>query len=91
MTRVLLALIRLYQRVLSPYWPGFCRYLPTCSEYAREAVEVLGPWRGGWLALRRLLRCHPLGGTGFDPVPVPQEAWARDESGSPAGGDERHR
>ena len=73
MTRGVLGLIRLYQRVVSPYWPGTCRYLPTCSEYAREAVEGLGPWVGGWLALRRLLRCHPMGGSGYDPVPLPHD------------------
>ena len=73
MTRITLALIRLYQRVLSPYWPGTCRYTPTCSHYAVEAVERLGAWKGGWLAVRRLARCRPFGGSGYDPVPVPKE------------------
>jgi len=64
-----LAPIRFYQLAISPFTPMSCRYLPTCSEYAREAVLRHGPLRGGWLALRRLARCHPLGGHGYDPVP----------------------
>ncbi|MDO8749857.1 MAG: membrane protein insertion efficiency factor YidD [Dehalococcoidia bacterium] len=64
-----LALIRLYQRAFSPYWPAACRYSPTCSDYAYEAVLRYGVWKGGWLALRRLARCRPLGGSGYDPVP----------------------
>ncbi len=58
-----------YQRLISPLRPPACRYLPTCSDYAREAVERHGALRGGWLALRRISRCHPWGGEGFDPVP----------------------
>ena len=69
MKRSLLGLIRLYQRVLSPYWPAACRYTPTRSAYAHEAVLRFGVWHGGWLALRRLARCRPLGGSGYDPVP----------------------
>jgi hypothetical protein len=61
--------LRAYQRAISPLLPHACRYLPTCSEYALEAVERHGVLRGGWLAARRLLRCHPLAGSGFDPVP----------------------
>lgn len=60
--------IRGYQVVTSGTQPR-CRYLPTCSQYAIEAVEVHGAFRGSWLALRRLGRCHPWGGTGYDPVP----------------------
>jgi putative membrane protein insertion efficiency factor len=63
------ALIRGYQLGISPLLPSSCRYLPTCSDYALEAVGRHGPVMGGWLALRRILRCHPLGGSGFDPVP----------------------
>jgi len=63
------ALIGLYQAWLSPTLRPACRFLPTCSAYAREALERHGLWRGGLLALRRLLRCHPLGSSGFDPVP----------------------
>jgi uncharacterized protein len=68
-SRALLRTINLYQR-LSAYRPSPCRYIPTCSEYAREAVETHGAGRGSWLAIRRLARCHPLGGLGFDPVPA---------------------
>jgi len=63
-----LALIRLYQ-VVRAGRPSPCRYLPTCSAYAAEALERHGLRRGGWLALRRVLRCHPWGGSGHDPVP----------------------
>ena len=65
--------IRLYQAGISPLLPGACRYTPTCSEYAATAVQRFGVARGGWLAVRRLLRCHPFGGKGFDPVPPPTE------------------
>jgi putative membrane protein insertion efficiency factor len=67
--KLLLALIRLYQFVLSPFVGGACRFVPSCSVYAREAIERHGALRGSWLALRRLSRCHPFGGSGFDPVP----------------------
>lgn len=69
MKQASLGLIRLYQRVLSQYWPGSCRYTPSCSNYAYDAVMQFGVMRGGWLALRRLSRCRPLGGSGYDPVP----------------------
>ena len=65
----LLALIRAYQLLVSPLFPPSCRYLPSCSEYARQAVIRHGPLAGGWLTLRRLARCHPWGGCGYDPVP----------------------
>jgi|GEM_PF-4666546 len=65
-------LIRAYQYLLSPWLGPSCRYLPSCSEYAREALEIHGPWRGSWLALRRVSRCHPLGASGYDPVPAAQ-------------------
>jgi len=61
--------IRLYRLLLSPWLPRACRYQPTCSEYALEALAVHGPWRGLQLAARRLGRCHPWGGYGPDPVP----------------------
>ncbi len=61
--------IRFYQLVLSPLLPKTCRYLPTCSSYAIEAVLVHGIFRGSLLAARRILRCHPWGGSGYDPVP----------------------
>ena len=67
-TRILLRTVNLYQRLTS-HRPSPCRYIPTCSEYAREALEEHGAGRGGYLTVRRLSRCHPLGGFGFDPVP----------------------
>jgi len=62
-------LVRLYQVSLSRLLGGHCRFQPTCSHYAIEALETHGALRGGWLTLRRVLRCHPLGGFGYDPVP----------------------
>lgn len=61
--------IRLYQSALSPYVRGQCRYVPSCSHYSYEAIERHGLLKGVWLTLRRLGRCHPLGGRGYDPVP----------------------
>lgn len=66
---LLRGLIRAYQLLLSPLLLPSCRYLPSCSSYAAEAIEIHGAARGSWLALRRLLRCHPWGGSGYDPVP----------------------
>lgn len=58
-----------YRACISPMLPPACRYVPTCSQYAVEAVMKHGIIRGGWLALKRILRCHPWGGSGYDPVP----------------------
>jgi putative membrane protein insertion efficiency factor len=66
---MLRGVIRLYQLVLSPLLPPRCRYLPTCSDYAIEALASRGLLTGSWLALRRIGRCHPWGGSGYDPVP----------------------
>ena len=66
---VLLVPIRFYQLVISPLTPPSCRFTPTCSEYARQAILKHGPFKGLYLAIRRLLRCHPWGGSGYDPVP----------------------
>ena len=66
---VLRALILFYRRLISPMLAPHCRYAPSCSAYALEAIACHGAGRGGVLALRRLLRCHPWGGSGFDPVP----------------------
>ncbi len=67
--RVLIGLVRFYRRWISPALPPACRFVPTCSAYAEEALSRHGAARGSWLALRRLLRCHPFGGSGYDPVP----------------------
>lgn len=65
----LILLIRFYQGAISPMFPGACRFQPTCSQYALEAIRRHGPLKGGWLALKRICRCHPWGGSGYDPVP----------------------
>ena len=67
--KLFIALIRLYQGMISPLLPGSCRYTPTCSEYAAQALSKYGPWRGGLLTLKRFLSCNPWGGHGHDPVP----------------------
>jgi uncharacterized protein len=71
MSLALRGLIRLYQLFISPLLLPRCRYLPSCSDYAAEAIATHGAVTGSLLALRRLLRCHPWGGSGFDPVPPP--------------------
>lgn len=78
MKTVFLAVIRFYRRAISPFTPPACRFHPTCSRYAEEAVETHGTLRGGWLALRRILRCHPFGGRGYDPVPGAGAAGSTD-------------
>jgi putative membrane protein insertion efficiency factor len=65
---VALQLLRAYKWAISPLLPPACRYLPTCSEYAMEAVERYGALRGGWIAFTRILRCHPFARSGYDPV-----------------------
>ena len=69
MKKLFLFLIRFYRRRISPLRPPCCRYIPTCSEYALQAIEKYGALKGSWLALRRLLRCHPFHEGGYDPVP----------------------
>lgn len=66
-----LALLRGYKLLVSPLFTGACRFHPSCSSYAADALRAHGLTRGSWLALRRLLRCHPFGGSGYDPVPPP--------------------
>lgn len=66
---LMLTLIAFYRSFISPLTPPACRFTPTCSQYAQEAIKKYGPFRGGWLALKRILRCHPFGGSGYDPVP----------------------
>lgn len=67
--RLLILPIRFYQLCISPMFPGVCRFTPTCSAYAVEAIERHGAVKGLWLAAKRLGRCHPWGGSGYDPVP----------------------
>ena len=69
MTRLALSAIWFYQRAISSYLPSSCRYTPTCSHYAQQALQRHGLVRGGWMGLKRLARCHPWGGQSFDPVP----------------------
>jgi putative membrane protein insertion efficiency factor len=69
MARLLVLFVRLYQRLIGPGLPKACRYYPSCSSYAVEALERHGAARGGWLAARRILRCHPFHPGGVDPVP----------------------
>ena len=66
---IFIFLIRAYKTLLSPILPPSCRYTPTCSEYGLEAIKKYGPFKGGWLAIKRIGRCHPWGGHGYDPVP----------------------
>ena len=65
----LILLVRFYQVCISPLPPPRCRFTPTCSQYALEALRKYGPLKGSYLAVRRILRCHPWGGSGYDPVP----------------------
>ena len=65
----LILLVRFYQGAISPYFPPSCRYTPTCSQYAIEAINKYGPFKGGWLAIKRILSCGPWGKHGHDPVP----------------------
>ena len=69
MKRVLLALVRFYRRAIAAFRPPCCRYTPTSSQYALEAIEKYGALKGGWMAFRRILRCNPFHKGGYDPVP----------------------
>ena len=75
----LILLVRIYQWFVSPLFGAPCRFHPSCSHYALEALRVHGPFRGTWLAFRRVGRCHPCGGSGYDPVPDPETGAARRE------------
>jgi putative membrane protein insertion efficiency factor len=67
--KLLVWLVRFYQYSISPLFPGACRYHPTCSQYMIESLQKHGPFKGLWIGLKRISRCHPWGGSGFDPVP----------------------
>jgi len=67
-SRLAVLLVRFYQHGISPYTPGSCRYSPTCSQYSVDAIRKYGPWKGSWLGIKRISRCHPWGGSGYDPV-----------------------
>lgn len=79
MKGLLLRLIAFYQRAISPHLSANCRYVPTCSEYTRVAIQRYGTLRGGWMGMRRIIRCNPLHKGGYDPVPdLPDGAIRRD-------------
>ena len=71
--KLMIWLIKFYQKFISPMLPNVCRYKPSCSEYFIEALNIHGIWKGSWLGIRRILRCHPWGGSGYDPVPQPKQ------------------
>lgn len=77
--RTVQAPIRVYRKFISPLKPATCRFYPTCSAYALEAIEVHGPLKGSWLAARRIARCHPFHPGGLDPVPPRKEAAAEEK------------
>ncbi len=82
--RALMGLVILYRGTLSRWLGGQCRFHPTCSAYALEAIRTHGAWRGGWLAFKRVLRCRPGGPMGYDPVPVSGEAERNAEREGPS-------
>jgi putative membrane protein insertion efficiency factor len=69
MKTLLLSLIRIYKKFISPLFPPSCRFQPTCSQYSLEAIEKFGIFKGSWLAIKRILRCHPFNPGGYDPLP----------------------
>ena len=69
LSKFMIALISFYKNAISPYIGAACRYHPTCSQYGVEAIQKHGPFKGGWLTLKRILSCNPWGGHGYDPVP----------------------
>lgn len=73
LSKLLIFFIRFYKKIISPLLPCACRYTPTCSEYMIQAISIHGIWKGLYLGIKRLLRCHPWGGCGDDPVPLPKQ------------------
>ena len=71
--KIMIALIKFYQKCISPLMPNVCRYTPSCSQYFIEAIQVHGVVKGSLLGIRRILRCHPWGGSGYDPVPLKKQ------------------
>jgi len=69
LAKIFIGIIRFYQLAISPYLPPSCRYSPSCSAYGIEALKKYGPFKGGWLTIKRIASCHPWGGSGYDPVP----------------------
>ncbi|MFT4217802.1 MAG: membrane protein insertion efficiency factor YidD [Micropruina sp.] len=82
MKLILIGLLQAYRAVISPLYGSVCKYYPSCSAYALDAVRVHGAWRGGWLGLRRLAHCHPWSLGGYDPVPGTEaaRAWAAEQT-----------
>jgi putative membrane protein insertion efficiency factor len=68
MKKIFLFLIRIYQKIISPWTPKSCRFLPTCSEYSKQAIIKYGAFKGGWMGFKRIIRCHPFNPGGHDPV-----------------------
>lgn len=83
MKYLLIGLLRVYRSVVSPWYGDVCKYYPSCSAYALEAVQTHGALKGTWLAVRRVIRCHPLATGGYDPVPE-EFHWRRTRSASTA-------
>ena len=69
MSRILIYIVEFYRHAISPHFPPACRYTPTCSQYAIEALKKYGAIKGSWMAAKRIARCNPWGGSGYDPVP----------------------